>query len=94
MKNKKKKFNTPIKIASSSEKIDLSYDKKRLVKEMKKVSKKIPANIEPLFHATDIKCLLREDISTKGLTSKQALKNAKRKKGKYFISPRTFGNDT
>lgn len=93
MKSKRKKLNKITDNLKSTDNLDLSFDKKRLSNVINRRSSQIPDNIESLFHATDIDCLLREDIAVEGLTSKQALKNAKQKKGNFFISPRTFEKD-
>ena len=47
-------------------------------------------NIKPSFQPIEIKNVLREDIEKKCVPVEEILKNAKHKKGDYFLGPKAL----
>lgn len=54
------------------------------------ISKVKTDNIKPSFHPVDIRNSVREDIIKECVDTEELLKNAKHKKGKYFLGPKAI----
>jgi aspartyl-tRNA(Asn)/glutamyl-tRNA(Gln) amidotransferase subunit C len=69
--------------------------KERLAKEMgdilaymDKLNELDTEGVEPTMHAIPMTNVFREDVATAGLDQEQALKNAPKSDGEYFLVPR------
>ncbi len=47
-------------------------------------------NVKPSFHPVELKNSVREDIPKKCVDTDELLKNARHKKGKYFMGPKAL----
>ncbi|MBI2148357.1 Asp-tRNA(Asn)/Glu-tRNA(Gln) amidotransferase subunit GatC [Candidatus Woesearchaeota archaeon] len=47
-------------------------------------------NVNPSFHPVDIRNALREDKPKDSIPTEELLKNAKHKKGNYFLGPKAL----
>jgi aspartyl-tRNA(Asn)/glutamyl-tRNA(Gln) amidotransferase subunit C len=49
---------------------------------------------EPMTHAVPFECPVREDVPLEPLPVEEALRNAPRREGPYFVVPRIIGEGT
>ncbi len=54
------------------------------------ISKVRTDNTKPSFHPVDLRNSVREDIIKECVNTEELLKNAKHKKGKYFLGPKAI----
>jgi aspartyl-tRNA(Asn)/glutamyl-tRNA(Gln) amidotransferase subunit C len=70
-------------------------DKEKFTKQLSQIlqhARKIEAvateDVEPTSHVLPLKNVFREDVVEEGLTQEEALSNAPRREGGYFLVPR------
>ena len=75
---------------TNEEIIQFTSDFKEIISAFSQLDELNTNNIKPSFQPIEIKNVLREDIEKKCVPVEEILKNAKHKKGDYFLGPKAL----
>ena len=73
-----------------AEKEAVREDLEELLTYLEKLQEVDTEDVEPITHMADHACSLRADIPKTKLTKEEALKNAPKTDGKFFLAPKTI----
>lgn len=75
---------------TNEEKIELKQDLEKMIGFVEKLKEVDTTGVEPLLHMTDAVNILREDEVKKEITKEEALLNAPKTDGDFFIVPKVI----
>lgn len=75
---------------SGDEKTELKQDLEKMIEFVEKLKEANTTGIEPLMHITDAVNILRDDEIEKSITKEDALLNAPKTDGNFFIVPKVI----